>query len=619
MQVDIALGIGAIALAVVVFDQLARRLGASGPLILMLVGIAGSFLPFVPDVHLQADVVLLGLLPPLLYSTAIRTSVIDFRNNIRVIGYLSVLLVLVTAAVVGLVTWLILPVPFAVAFALGAVVAPPDAVAASAVARKVGLPRNLVSILEGESLVNDATAITCLRAAIAAMAGTATIDKVGGTFLLALFGGIAIGFLIATIATWVRRRLTDPVADTAISFIIPFAAYLPAEAAHSSGVIAVVTAGLLLGHKAPLVQTAQSRLSERTNWTTVQFLLENTVFLLIGLQARWIIDDVAASETSALTVIWCCFAVLVTVIVVRMLWVIGGRYLLFRRPDSAGSRPPLAATLVIGWAGMRGVVTLAAAFLLPESTPYRDVLLLAALAVTAGTLILQGTTLPLLVRRLGVRGPDSRQDALATATVLEVAGDKALAALDELADIEDSVREELRTRIRQRSDRIWERLGAASPDESPADQYSRLRLYALGVERRTVLKMRSEGRVDQEVLRAVLAALDIEESMLSAVSQRSASIEQEVVAEPIAKIECEHLRVAPKDTEALSAGCLDCEREGTRPVHLRLCLACGNVGCCDSSVSLHATRHFEQTGHPVMRSFEPAERWRWCYQHRQLG
>ncbi|WP_029135856.1 Na+/H+ antiporter [Nakamurella lactea] len=617
---DIALAVGAMALTVVVFDQLARRLGISGPLLLMLVGIIGSFLPFIPDFHLDAEVVLLGLLPPLLYSTAIRTSVIDFRNNIRVIGYLSVLLVLVTAAVVGLVVWLILPVPFAVAFALGAVVAPPDAVAASAVARKVGLPRALVSILEGESLVNDATAITCLRAGIAAMAGATTINKIGASFLLALVGGIVIGVVIAAIATWVRRRITDPVADTAISFIIPWAAYVPAEAAHSSGVIAVVTAGLLLGHKSQVVQTAQSRMTERTNWTTVQFLLENTVFLLIGLQARWIIDDVARSGVTALTVIWCCAAVLITVIVVRMVWVTLGRFVLFRRRNGNGQdRPPLQWTLIIGWAGMRGVVTLAAAFLLPEDTPYRPVLELAALVVTAGTLILQGTTLPLLVRRLGVQGPNARQDALATATVLEVAGDRALAALDKLPDIDDDVREELATRIRQRSDRIWERLGAASPDETPADEYSRLRLYALGVERQTVLEMRNDGRVDQEVLGSVLATLDVEESMLAAVARRSASIDAEVIAEPIAQKSCEHLDKAPTGTEALSAGCLDCEREGTKPVHLRLCLNCGNVGCCDSSVGRHATRHFEQTDHPVMRSFEPGEKWRWCYLDRQLG
>ncbi|MDQ2845803.1 MAG: Na+/H+ antiporter [Actinomycetota bacterium] len=618
---DIALGIGAIALAVVLFDRVAHRMGASSPLVLMVVGIAASFIPFIPDVQLKSEVVLLGLLPPLLYATAIRTSVVDFRLNIRVIGYLSVLLVVVTAGVVGLLAWLILPIPFAAAFALGAVIAPPDAVAATAVGRRVGLPRRLLAILEGESLVNDASAITCLRAAIVAIGGTTTAWSIGGSFLLALFGGAAVGLLVALIAIWVRKRITDTVVDTAISFILPWAAYLPAEEAHSSGVIAVVTAGLILGHKAPIVQTAQSRLSERTNWTTIQFLLENSVFLLIGLQAKSIVADVKHAGTPAATVIWFCAAMLATVIVVRLLWVMAGRFVLFRRvPGSEEvTRPPFSWSLIIGWAGMRGVVTLAAAFLLPEKTPHRELLILAALVVTAGTLLLQGLTLPVLVRRLGVLGPDPRQDALAAASVLETAGSASLAALDDVRDISPEARDQLQQRIRHRTDQIWEQLGRDASAETPSEEYRRLRLFTLGVERKQVLRMRTEGQVDQEVLGAVLSTLDIEESMLSAISRRADALDQDVIAEPVAPPECEHLERAAKDATPNADTCQQCIKEGTRPVHLRLCLHCGTVGCCDSSVGKHAAQHYETTGHPVMRSFEPGELWRWCYVDQQIG
>ena len=224
--VHVALIILAIAAAVLVVTALAERLNFSAPLLLMLVGIGASFLPFVQVPQLTTEVVLLGFLPPLLYATAIRTSLIDFRANKRSIGALSVVLVVVTALGVGLITWWILPVDFAVAFALGAVVAPPDAVAATSIARRVGLPRQLVTILEGESLVNDATAITCLRVAIAAIGGAVSVAEVTGGFLIAAGGGVLVGLLVAAVVVPIRRRITQPVFDTAISLLVPFAAYV---------------------------------------------------------------------------------------------------------------------------------------------------------------------------------------------------------------------------------------------------------------------------------------------------------------------------------------------------------------------------------------------------------
>jgi Na+/H+ antiporter len=628
--VTVALTILALVATVLAVTALANRIGFSAPLLLMLVGIGLSFLPEVPIPELTSELVLLGFLPPLLYAAAIRTSVIDFRANRRSIAQLSVLLVVVTALGVGLITWLILPVSFPVAFALGAVVAPPDAIAATTIARRVGLPRRLVTILEGESLVNDATAITCLRAAIAAIAGTLTAAQVTVGFLIALLGGLAVGLVVALVAIPIRARITTPAFDTAISILMPFAAYLPAEVlsigdSHGSGVIAVVTAGLILGHKSPVIQSGQSRLSERVNWATIQFLLENTVFLMIGLQARRIIEANSRSELSGQQIAGFCAAVLVGVIVIRLLWVLGTRPFLFRRDkDTGAATAPWTYALVIGWAGLRGVVTLAAAFLIPEGVPHRETLIFAAMVVTAGTLLLQGLTLPYLVRALGLRGPDARSDALQAATVLQTSSNSAIAHLGDIVGPDDAPEtvELLRDRIAARPDAMWEKLGRPGDDETPAEQYRRLRLKTLDVERNEVLKIRSSGTVDHDIIEEVLGSFDIEESMLTVATERTDQLVENVsVTTPtVAAGPCDHLERAPAAINPNGPGiCEDCIREGTRTVHLRICLSCGNVGCCNSSVGRHAERHFRHTSHPVARSFEPGESWRWCYLDERIG
>ena len=484
-----------------------------------------SLIPFVPQVHLESEIVLIGLLPPLLYATAIKTSVIDFRSQLPAIGYLSIGLVIVTALLVGLLAWALLPIGFAAAFALGAVVSPPDAVAATAVGRRIGLPRRLVSLLEGESLVNDATAITCLRMGIIAMGTSVTVVQVAQMFALALVGGVAIGVVAAFVIARVRRHLTDPITDTALSFAAPFVAYLPAEAIHSSGVIAVVTTGLILGHRAPIIQTAQSRLSERNNWSTIQYLLENAVFLLIGLQFHWIITDVAGRGVAPARVAAFCLAVLVGVIVIRMVWTVLGMTLLLYR--GRAGRAKLKVSIIGGWAGMRGVVTLAAALLLPESTPYRELLLLAAMVVTAGTLLLQGLTLGPLARRLGIGGPDAREDALAMAAVMERVGSQALTRLEADRPVEDhsSAMQMVRDRAATRTNAIWERLGRADDTLAPSEEYRALRLTSLQYEREAVLRIRSAGEADQEIVTRVLSILDVEESMLAGIESGLEPIE----------------------------------------------------------------------------------------------
>ena len=630
---ELALTLVALVAAVIVVAGAARRIGVPAPLALIVAGIAASYVPFVSGPALTPDVVLYGLLPPLLYAAAVRTSLVDFRANTSSILALSVGLVLFTAAGVGLVTWWLLPVPFAVAFALGAVVAPPDAVAASAVARRIGLPRRVVTILEGESLVNDATALVSLRTAIAAFsvagAGAGAAEKVSfGSIALdfgwAVVGGIGFGVAVALLVGLVRRKVTDPAVDTSLSFIVPFLAFLPAEHFESSGVLAVVVAGLLLGHKSPVVQTAASRLSERINWASVQFLLENAVFLMIGLQMRRIVGDIDESDLSWGRVFVVTVAVLASVVLLRPLYVFPTRRLFgrFDRGVSPTSRP-YAHAAIISWAGMRGVVTLAAAFTLPSETPYRGVLVWIAMVVTVGTLLVQGTTLPLLARRLKVRGPDPREDALQEATILQASVSAGLAALESCDEAEPDVVETLRARAQNRTNIVWERLGQGREGaETPSQTYRRMRMTMLEAERRELLRIRDEGLADHEVLSHVMDQLDIEESMLDRIEDRTLALRDDpMLPAERSGDECEHLVdhhdrfVAPTSPH----GCEECLRDGTTWVHLRLCLDCGHVGCCDSSTEKHAAAHFRESGHPVMRSFEPGESWRWCFVDDQLG
>ena len=612
---------------VVAVAAASRRLDLSPPVVMVSVGVVASYLPFVPEVQLTPDLVLVGLLPPLLYNAALQTSLIDFNAHRRSILSLSIGLVAFTTVGVAVVVHSVVPgMDWPAAFALGAVVAPPDAVAATAVARRIGLPRGMVTVLEGESLLNDATALVALKTAILAASGAATLTGVGVDFLQSALGGVACGVALYLVVGWVRRHVTDPVMDTCVSLVTPFIAYVAAEELHASGVLAVVIAGLLLGHQAPVLQTASSRIAERLNWRTISFLLENAVFLLIGMQTRRILDAVFASGLAAGTVVGTCLAVLGTVIVLRMAWVFPSRYLL-ARSDFPGGRPPRTYTAVVGWAGMRGVVTLAAAFAIPADAPQRELLVLAALAVTGGTLVLQGLSLPWLVRRLRVPGPDPREDALARAELLQQATRAGLARLHEIeadeGEQETAVRELLRSRLEQRDFAAWERLGRGEPTgETPSERYARLRLEMLQAERRRVLELRGLGRLPHEVVSDVLSTLDVEESMVGRLMAQREQLTSQHEGGPVAQRVvdgCTHLAEAGAAQEPADRRCEDCLREGTTWVHLRSCLACGHVGCCDSSPRRHASGHFRGTGHPVVASAEPREHWRWCFVDEVLG
>ena len=599
----------------------ARRLAWSEPLALTIVGIGLSFVPHVLEIRLSPDLVLIGLLPPLLYAAAIRTSLIDFKVNRRSILLLSVGLVAFSTVVVGLIAWWLVPgVTLAAGFALGAVVAPPDAVAATTVARRVGMPRRIVTVLEGESLVNDATALVALNTAIGALTSSISPWAVGWDFVREAGGGLLVGLAAATVLAFVRRYIDDPVLDTTLSFAAPYVAFLPAQQIHASGVLAVVVTGLILGHKSVSLQSAGSRVAENINWRTVQFVLENVVFLLIGLQIRRLVADVSHQHLGWFDVVWPCVAVLAATILARITWMVAVVGVLRALRQPVWSWP---VTLVVAWAGMRGVVTLAAVFLLPADTPQRSLLALAAFTVVAGTLLLQGSTLPWLVRRLQLPAPDAAEDALQSAGLVTAAARAGLAVLDEIAGEDDppEVVAELRERATQRSNNIWEQLGRAQSElEPPAATYRRLRLQMLSAERSSILEARDSGAYDDEVLRRALLAIDLEESMLDRIEDAAARVDEELTTPEKRAGDCKHLREAPRVMRANTPdGCEECLREGTRWVHLRLCLSCGHVGCCDSSVRKHAGAHHRRTGHPVMRSIEPGEAWRWCYVDDLLG
>ncbi len=517
------LGLVAVAAAVA---GAARKLNWSAPLLAVLAGLVGSRLPGVPDFRIEPDIVLSLILPPLLFSAALDSSYLNFRRNLRAIGLLSVGLVLCTALLVGWVMYLVVPaltLPAAMTF--GAIVAPPDAVAAIAIARKVGLPRRLVVILAGESLVNDATALTAYRVGVAAAVGTGfSFLFAGGVFLVAAAGGVLVGLAVAWAVNRLLQRLTDAVLENALMLLAPFMAFLLAETVHASGVLAVVVAGLRIGHRLPRVATYASRLQADFVWKMLNFLLESVVFVLIGLQLRTVLDGLQSWSRAAL-VGWAAVA-LAVVIVARFVWVFPATYLprlLSARLRARDPMPPWQWTVVVSWAGMRGVVSIAAAYALPADFPRRDLVTFLTFCVVIGTLVLQGFTLPAVIRRLGVVDAGERKaDDLAEAAAQHSAINAALARLEELlaadGDVPEDVEHRLREKAEIRSLAAWERLGGESGEqrrETPTEAYRRLRREMLESERAVFVRMRDEGRIDDEVLRRVQFELDLEEAMMS--------------------------------------------------------------------------------------------------------
>lgn len=437
-------------LAVVVAAVLSRRTGVATPLVLLVIGIVVSLTPWGPEFELDPEWILAGVLPPLLYASAVRVPVIDLRRNFAMIGWLSVTLVIVSALVIGAVVhWLVPEIPFAAGVALGAVISPTDAVAATSIGKRLGLPPRLMTVLEGESLLNDASALVLLRTAVVAVtAASFSLGDAVWEFARAVVIAVVIGLLVGHATVRFRARLADPVLTTATSFIVPFLAFLPAEHFEASGVVAVVVAGLVTGHEGARRFSARERSTEHTNWNTLQFLLENGVFLLMGLELRTLVDELNDSADRWETALLLVGVAVVVLLVLRTVFVavqviverrrrprraerreridtladrienlpvedarVQRRVSMFRRRIARGradldffEREPLTARggVVIAWAGMRGVVTLAAALSISTVVEQRTLLVTVAFGVAVVSLLLYGCTLPLVIRWLKV-------------------------------------------------------------------------------------------------------------------------------------------------------------------------------------------------------------------------
>ncbi|MEU8617064.1 Na+/H+ antiporter [Streptomyces sp. NPDC048623] len=505
---------------------LARRTPVPAPLLLVAVGLAAAYLPGVPDYTLDPHIVLPLVLPPLLYTAAVDASYLDLRANIRPVALLSVGYVLFATVAVGWLAYILVPdLPLTAALVLGAVVAPPDAVAATAIARKLGLPHRITTILQGESLVNDATAITAYKVALAAAVGEGISWAGGlGEFALAAVGGIGVGLILMVPIHWLRTHLREALLQNTLSLLIPFFAYAAAEQVHASGVLAVVVVGLFLGHKNWKVDFA-TRLQEEAVWKMVAFVLESAVFALIGLQLPFVVQGLGPYGIGEAA--WYAAGVFVFVVLVRFAWVFPATFLprwLSPRVRTRESGVDWRAPVIIGWAGMRGVVSLAIAFSIPRLTdgvpfPARNLVLFLTFTTVIGTLVVQGLTLPPLIRALKLPGRDRVQDTLAEAQAQSEASQAAEARLDELlADERNALpgplADRLRTVMERRRNAVWERLGTVNEltGETADDTYRRLSREMIDAEREVFVRQRNARRIDDEMMRTLLRRLDLEEA-----------------------------------------------------------------------------------------------------------
>lgn len=511
----------AFVLVTVAITGFSGRVGWSAPLVLVAVGAVVSFIPAVPRLTIEPELVLYGVLPPLLFAAAIRTSFRDIRARNDSIIALSVVLVAFTVVVVGFATWLIVPaISLAAGFAFGAVVAPTDAVAVTAVVGKTPLPRRVVTILEGESLLNDATALVALNATIAALISVVHPLVIVGDFALAVVGGVGVGLGVGWIISAIRKQLRAPVLDTSLSLITPYLAFIIAQLLHGSGVLAVVIAGIFLGFRSPTVQSAEARIAERLNWRTIQFLLENAVFLFIGLNLSGIIEGAVTDGPGLWPTIGICIAILAVLMVSRFLGIFGLALLYRRGPRIMRERRwSWQNATVVSAAGIRGVVTLAAVFLLPAETPQREFLQFLAFVVVVGTL-LQGLLLPLVIRAVKLPTPNFDQEHQERALLMREAEDAGVQRLEaERTDDDDDL---VVDRLRSNAAFLVQALGSSADTEGESQlaAYRRLRRAMITAQRDAVLLARREGRYQEAAVRAVLSAIDAEETALRTTEPR---------------------------------------------------------------------------------------------------
>ena len=522
MHLDPQLGFVALALIVAVGAMLAiaPKLRVPYPILLVLGGLAIGLAPGMPEFELDPELVFFGVLPPLLYGAAFFTSLRDLRATVKPIGLLAIGLVVATTVGVAVVAHAVIDeLSWASAFVLGAIVSPTDPLAATSIARRLGVPRKLVTIVEGESLVNDGSGLVLYRVAvIAVVTGSFSVFDAGGLFLVSGGGGVLVGLAVGWLVRQLRRGLDNPPAEITISLLTGYLAFLPAELLGVSAVLATVTAGVYLGWYTPELTTPQVRLQALAVWEIAQYLLNALLFVLVGLQLPVVLEALEGVPAARLL----GYAVLasVTVIALRFAWVFAVLYapkkLVRRMSDWRGA-------VFISWAGMRGAVSLAAALALPFQTddgepfPGRDLIVFLTFAVILATLVGQGLTLPLVIRTLGLRddGLEEREDAKARIHAAEAA----LVRLEELID-EEWVREDTAERVRGsynfRTTRFRARLddGDDGAVEARSQDYQRLRRELLDAERAALVELRRTGEISNDVWIRVGRDLDLEDERL---------------------------------------------------------------------------------------------------------
>jgi monovalent cation/hydrogen antiporter len=516
LQITILVSLCAVALCWV-----ARYFNFPYPIALVIGGGVLGFVPLVPQLPLDPELFLVLVLPPILYQAAVLTSWRDFAVSIRTISLLAIGLVVVTTLAVGTALKLLMPdIPWAAAFAFGAIVSPPDAVAATAVLSRMNIPRHVVTVLEGESLVNDASALVLYKFAVAAvLTGTFSLLDAGAQFAGVTVGGIFCGILVGLVFVVVQRRLGDVFIEVLTSLLVPYLAYVFAESLHVSGVLAVVAAGLIRGRHAPVVASAEMRILARSMWNVLVFLLNMLVFVLIGMQLS---GGIARLDRYSAATLMADGALLSAVaIIVRFAWVYSALYLprklgaALRRREAA---PPEAEFFIMSWCGMRGIVSLAAALALPEALadgtpfPYRDVIIFFTFVIIAVTLVLQGLTLPALIRRLRVGVDWSLREEQGNAR--NAMSKAAIAAIDALA-LGESIAPDLAGRI---SAEFAEKNVAGDADASVSEDHAvlarRLRQAAVNAERQELIRIWRENQISDEVLHEFEEELDYKESHL---------------------------------------------------------------------------------------------------------
>jgi len=519
----------AILVVITALAEVADRIKIPYPILLVLTGIGLSLIPGLPHVELEPDLVFFVFLPPLLYSAAWQTSWPDFKAARRPITLLALGCVLFSTTLVAAVAHYFLPgFDWATAFVLGAIVSPPDAVAAAAATKGLPVPKRVTTILEGESLVNDATGLIAYRYAVAAvLTGQFAFWQAGGQLLWVAGAGIAIGWLLGWAVYWVHRiSPNNAIVDTSLTILTPYVSYLLAEEAHVSGVLAVVTTGLFLSRHSARIFSHASRLQAYAVWGTFVFLLNGVVFILIGLQLPTILEGIDAGSTW--TLVGYGGLISLAVIVGRLLWVYPGTYVprwLSRTIRTSEPRPPLTLTTLVAWTGMRGVVSLAAALALPltlpsgAAFPQRNLILLLTFIVIFVTLVLQGLSLPFLIRWFGIKADDQAEREeqelrvhLATQTSAYLSSPAAVSQAPE------EVLARMKTRYELRLHRLHNRaagIQASRLDEKPLTQFQLLQEAIIHFERKVLDELRREEKTSEELLRKIENELDLEEARLA--------------------------------------------------------------------------------------------------------